>query len=93
MPLYVRARLRAQAPFLSVLAIVAAGFVYLLFQPDHWRRGTGIVAIGLLCAAVLRLVLAPTSAGMLAVRTRWFDTLCYATLGVLILIVDIRLRS
>jgi hypothetical protein len=37
-------------------------------------------------------VLPSGRAGLLAVRGRWWDVLCYAVLGGLILIMDIRLR-
>jgi Protein of unknown function (DUF3017) len=91
--LHVRRRVRAQAPFLLVLGIVVTVFVYLTISPGHWRRGTGAIAVAMLLAAVLRLVLPSPTAGLLAVRGRWFDVCCYAVLGALILIVDIRLRN
>jgi hypothetical protein len=92
-PANVRARVRAQAPFMTVFAIVALSFLYLLVQPSHWRRGTGILAVAMLLAAVLRLMLSKPKAGMLAIRARWFDSTAYFLLGALILILDIRLRS
>jgi hypothetical protein len=91
-PLAVRRRIKAQAPFLGVLAVVAAMFVYLTIDPGHWVRGTVGIAAAMLLAAVLRLVLPEARAGMLGVRGRWWDALCYALLGVLILIADLRLR-
>jgi hypothetical protein len=91
-PLAVRRRIRAQAPFLVVLAVVVAMFAYMTIDPGHWVRGTVGVAIGMLLAAVLRLVLPEARAGMLAVRGRWWDALCYLVLGVLILVADLRLR-
>jgi hypothetical protein len=92
-PLEIRRRVRAQAPFLLVLAIVVAVFGYLTLAPGHWRRGTAMIAGAMLLAAGLRLVLPAAHAGLLAVRGRWWDSLCYAGLGALILIVDIRLRN
>jgi hypothetical protein len=86
-------RLRAQAPFLSVLAVVAAVFVYLTISPDHWRRGTAVFALAMLLGATLRLVLPERAAGLLAVRGRYWDAFCYAAPGVLILIVDLRLQN
>jgi hypothetical protein len=41
---------------------------------------------------VLRLVLPPQRAGLLAIRGRYWDALYYGGLGVVILVVDIRLR-
>jgi Protein of unknown function (DUF3017) len=92
MPLYIRRRIRAQAPFLLVLAVVIAVFAYLTVMPGHWRRGVSVMAAALVLAAVLRLVLPSAYAGFLAVRGRWWDAFCYAALGMAILIVDIRLQ-
>jgi inner membrane protein involved in colicin E2 resistance len=93
MPLELRRRARAQAPLLTVLAIVLGVFIYLTIAPDHWRRGTALIAIAMLLAGVMRLVLARQQAGMLAVRGRWWDSFCYLALGAAILIIDIRLRN
>jgi hypothetical protein len=86
-------RLRAQAPYLAVLAFLAGSIAFLLLQPGHWRRGVAAMAGALLLAAVLRLVLPEAAAGMLAVRRRWLDVAIYLVLGGLILFVDIRLKS
>jgi hypothetical protein len=91
-PLYIRRRVRAQVPFLLVLAIVLVAFGYLAFMPGHWRRGVSVMAAAFLLAFLLRLLLPPVYAGLLAVRGRWWDAICYAALGVAILIVDIRLQ-
>jgi hypothetical protein len=91
-PLYIRRRVRAQVPFLLVLAIVLVAFGYLAFMPGHWRRGVSVMAAAFLLAFLLRLLLPPVCAGLLAVRGRWWDAICYAALGVAILIVDIRLQ-
>jgi hypothetical protein len=66
--------------------------LYLLIWPDHWRRGVGIIALATFVAGALRLVLPTQHAGMLAVRTRWFDALCYFSLGVVIVGVSLRLQ-
>jgi hypothetical protein len=92
-PANLRPRMRAQAPFVTVLAIALLSFLYLLVQPAHWRRGTSILAIAMLLAGAFRLILSRPRAGLLAVRTRWFDAACYILVGVLILITDIRLHS
>jgi hypothetical protein len=84
---------RDQLAFLTVALGVLAGFLYLLVQPTHWRRGTGVIAVALLIGAVLRLVVRGYGAGLLAVRGRWTDTALYLVLGGLILAVDIRLHS
>lgn len=84
---------REQRAFLAVLLILAAGFIYLVFQPSHWRRGTGVMAVALLAAAVLRVCLRAYDAGLLAVRRKWVDAVCYLVIGGCILAVDIRLHS
>jgi hypothetical protein len=90
--LHIRRRVRAQAPFLIVLAVVVAVFGYLAIEPGHWVRGTAAVAVAMLVAGLFRLVLPESRIGMLAVRGRWWDSLCYLGLGVLILAADLRLR-
>jgi Protein of unknown function (DUF3017) len=84
--------LAAEAAFVVVLAVLATAFIYLLVAGEHWRRGVGLVTVALVVAAVLRATLPDHRAGMLAVRTRWFDALCYAALGVVILVAAIRVR-
>jgi hypothetical protein len=85
--------IREQVPFLIVAGGVIAGFIALIVAPDHWRAGTGVIAIALLVGAVLRLVLRRFGAGLLVVRSRWVDTVAYLVLGGLILVVDIRVQS
>jgi hypothetical protein len=92
MRLEVGRRARAQAPFLTVLFLVAASFAYLALEPGHWRRGTVALAVAMMLGGVLRLSLPAARAGLLAVRGRWWDGLCYLALGGLILMMDIRLR-
>ena len=85
--------MREQRAFLAVLVVLAAGFVYLLIEPSHWRRGTGVMAVALLGAAVLRVLLRGYDAGLLAVRSKWLDAVFYLVLGGCILAVDIRLQG
>ena len=92
MVLQVRRRARAQAPFVAVLAVLAAGVAYLTIAPGHWVRGTAVLAVALLLGGVLRLVLPEARVGMLRVRGRWWDSLCYLALGLVILAADLRLR-
>jgi Protein of unknown function (DUF3017) len=77
--------LRTEAPFLTVLAIVAFAVIYLAAGPTHWLRGSGIVSAALLLAGLLRAVLPQRRAGMLAVRGRWWDVCCYLALGIAII--------
>ena len=93
MPLDIRRRARAQAPFLLVLALVVGGVVYMTITPGHWRRGTGVIAGALLLGAVLRVAVPPAHIGLLAIRGKYWDTLCFAVLGLLILAVDMRLQN
>jgi hypothetical protein len=84
--------LRAELAFVLVVAAVVAAAGYLVLFPGHWRRGTGVISLALLAAGVLRFVLPPPHVGMLAVRGRWRDTLCYLGIGGVILAVAIRLH-
>jgi hypothetical protein len=88
-----RRRIVAQLPFLSIVAVVVAVVLYLTFEPGHWRRAVAVIAAALLAGAVLRLVLPAGSAGLLAIRGRYWDAFYYALLGGVILVVDIRLRN
>jgi hypothetical protein len=84
--------LHDQAPFTVVAALVVVSVLYLVVWPDHWRRGVGIVALALVVAGALRLVLPTQRIGMLAVRARWFDAVCYFGLAVVIVGVSLRLQ-
>lgn len=95
----VRASLRSsrqwigeQLAFLAVLAVLIAGFCYLISSPDHPIRGTLAIAASSLLAALLRAVLPSLSVGMLAVRGRVVDSFIYTLFGVLIVLTDIRLK-
>jgi hypothetical protein len=91
MPLQVVRRVRAQAPFLAVLAVLIVAVAYLGVAPSHWRRGIGIIGVAVLLAALLRVCMTRPQAGLLAIRNRGLDTACYLVLGVVILVADIRL--
>jgi hypothetical protein len=82
-----------QLAFLAVVAVLAAAFLYLIIAPGRWGRTSGVVAVAVLLAAVLRAVLSDTRAGMLAVRSKWLDTACYLALGGVILAIDLRLHA
>jgi hypothetical protein len=84
--------LRTELPFVVVMAIMLAAVGYLAIWPDHWRRGTGLIALALLVAGILRLLLPAPRVGVLAVRGRGWDVVCYLALGVVILAVEIRLH-
>jgi hypothetical protein len=84
-------RANGQAPFLLVVALLVVAFVYLVFSPGHLRRGAAVIALSALVAGLLRVVLPAQRAGLLRVRARWIDAVCYLGLGGLILSVAIRL--
>jgi hypothetical protein len=72
-------------PFLTVVAGLVLGFVVVRLAPQHWLRGVLIIGADLIAGGLLRLVLPTRRAGILAVRNRGFDTLCYVGLGVLVI--------
>jgi len=76
---------RRDIPFLVVIAILVAGFVLVRLAPQHWLRGVLIIGGDLILAGVLRLTLPARRAGILVVRSRVFDTIAYAGLGVLVI--------
>ena len=82
-----------QLAFLAVVVILAGAFAYLVLEPRHWGRCSGLIAVAVLLAAVLRAGLPSERAGLLAVRSRVGDTLCYLVLGGVVLGLDIRLHG
>jgi hypothetical protein len=82
-----------QLAFLAVLLVLAAAFCYLIVEPGRWGRGSGVISVGMLLAALLRTVLPVGRVGLLAVRSRWLDAAFYLAVGGLILAVDVRLHS
>jgi hypothetical protein len=80
-----RQTLRANWPFEVVLIVVVAGFVIALSSPSHWLRAVVVVGAALLLAGVLRAVLPSAQAGLLCVRSRIFDIVCYLGLGALVI--------
>jgi Protein of unknown function (DUF3017) len=72
---------RDEGPFVSVVLIVGLGFCYVLISHGHWLRGVAVMAFGMVVAGLLRAALPAGRAGLLVVRGRLFDTLCYVSLG------------
>jgi len=70
-----RSAWQAAAPFVTAVVGVALGALV------NFRAGAGLVGLAALTAAVLRGVRGP-AAGMLVVRSRWFDVLVAGALGV-----------
>lgn len=89
----IRASARASAaalnqwPLIVVLAVVACGLGVVAL--GQWRWGAILVGAGVGLAAVLRLVLSRRSAGLLEVRSRWFDVSLLTVLaaGIIVLAV------
>ena len=76
-----RRNVRDELPFVTVVLIVALGFCYTLASGGHWLRGVAVMAAGLVLGALLRAVLPSATAGLLAIRGRLFDAVCYLVLG------------
>ncbi|HJP78377.1 MAG TPA: DUF3017 domain-containing protein [Pseudonocardiaceae bacterium] len=84
-------RLRKQWPYALVLLTMAYG----LFRTVqyHWREGSAWIGGALLLAAVLRAVLPPRTAGMVAVRGRFVDVLWCVGLAACILFIAYTLKA
>lgn len=76
-----RRNVRDELPFVTVVLVVALGFCYSLASGGHWLRGVAVIAGGMVLGAVLRMVLPAATAGLLAIRGRLFDVVCYLVLG------------
>ena len=76
-----RRNVRDEAPFVSAVLIVALGLCYAIVSSGHWLRGVAVMAFGMVTAGVLRATLPNGRAGLLVVRSRAFDVVCYLGLG------------
>lgn len=74
-----------EIPLGAVLLVVLVGLA--LVGQDHWRRGLLLAGVGLLAAAVLRLVLPARLSGLLVVRGRLFDVAVLSALGLAVLVL------
>ncbi|WP_226369966.1 DUF3017 domain-containing protein [Pseudonocardia oceani] len=82
-----RTRLPVWAPTALVLLIAAAGMVRVLME--HWRQGGVLLGGALLVAAVLRVALPPEQAGLLAIRSRVLDVVCYVVPGIVMVLLAV----
>ena len=80
------------APALVVLLLALAALVYVGLVSQHWLRGVGLLGVAMCVGGAFRAVLPTRQAGLLAVRGRQFDTVCYLGLGVAILVLAVLLR-
>jgi uncharacterized membrane protein YvlD (DUF360 family) len=86
-----RSRLPVHAPLAMVLLIAAAGMVRVLTQ--HWREGAVLLGGAMIAAAVLRALLPTERVGLLAVRSRPVDVLCYGAFGVVMSIIAVQITA
>ncbi len=82
---------QAQLAFSLVLIAVLLGMVRIVQY--HWREGTAIIGGALLLAAMLRAMLSPERAGLLAIRGRGLDVLTYGGFGLLVLAVALTITG
>jgi len=80
-------------PLVLVLALSATGIGYAAAVPRHWLRGVLVLAGAMVIAGLLRLLLPARQAGLLAVRSRAFDVLCYCGVGVAIVVLGLALPA
>lgn len=62
---------------LIVVVLGAVGLAYTAAFPKHWLRGVLILALAMAVGAAFRATLPARQAGLLAVRSRFVDVLCY----------------
>jgi hypothetical protein len=82
---------RDELPFIAVVLVVAAGLVALTVASEHWLRGVLILASGFILGGLFRLVLPDGRAGLLQIRRKSFDVICFETVGVLAVIFAVLL--
>ena len=82
--------MRAQFPFMLVLAVVGVGLVRI--AQYYWREGTVLLGGALLLAALLRALLPADRAGLVAVRGRGVDVFLYGCLGVAVMAVALTIQ-
>ena len=81
----------AWVPYLIVLAGTAAGLFVVWRGSAYAGRGTGLVGVSLLAAALARLILPNRFAGVLASRRKASDVLAFAVFGAAVLAVALSL--
>lgn len=75
----------ANAGYVVVVGIVVLAMV--LVALEYWRRGLVVFGAGAGVGAVLRALLPERRAGLLRVRSRWFDVAVLAAAAAAILVV------
>ncbi len=82
-----RSRIPSALPAALVATVAVVGMVLVVTQ--HWRRGAVLLGVALLVAAVLRMVVPPDRVGLLAIRSRVIDVLCYSGFGVVMVVLAV----
>jgi hypothetical protein len=82
-----RGYLVRQWPLIVVGVCFAAGLV--LIAVGHWRRGAMVLGGATGLAGLFRLVLPDERAGLLVVRTRWFDVLVTGLAGLAMVLISL----
>jgi hypothetical protein len=80
-------------PIVLVLALGVTGIAYAAAVPPHWLRGVLLLAVACGAAGLFRLLLPARQAGLLAVRGRLVDVLCYGGLAVAIVVLGLALPA
>ena len=80
-------------PILLVLALGDTGIAYSAAVPRHWLRGVLLLAFACAVAGVFRLLLPVRQAGLLVVRSRLTDVVCYVGLAVAITTLGLALPA
>jgi hypothetical protein len=83
--------LRGQLPYALVLLTLAIGLLRIVQY--HWREGSAWIGGALLVAALLRAVLPPRTAGMVAVRGRAVDVFWCVGLAACIMFIAYTLKA
>ena len=71
------------AALVGLIALAGMGLVL----TQHWRRGAVLLGVALLVAAVLRLCVPVERVGLLAIRSKAVDALCYSGFGVAMVVL------
>ncbi|REE98250.1 DUF3017 domain-containing protein [Thermomonospora umbrina] len=74
-----------QLPY--VLALCGVGGALAMYAGAHFRKGSALLAAGVLFGALARLVLPESQVGMLAIRKKWLDVLTMVALAVAVAVV------
>ncbi|HEX6756779.1 MAG TPA: DUF3017 domain-containing protein [Mycobacteriales bacterium] len=80
-------------PMVLVLALGTTGIAYSAVVPRHWLRGVLLLAAACGLAGLCRLLLPARQAGLLAVRGRAVDVVCYTGLAVAIVVLGLALPA